>query len=133
MLTQEYVREIFRGLEDGSGEVFFNHVSDDVDWIVMGIHPLAGHYHSKDDVVNGTCVKLKKVLQEGPQLSVEHLFVKDDQAVVVLRSLATARNGMRFEHRYCWIVTFSNKVITKVRAYLNSAIVTQLFRENSIL
>jgi hypothetical protein len=71
MLTQEYVREIFRGLEDGSGEVFFNHVSDDVDWIVMGINPLAGHYHSKDDVVNGTCAKLKKVLQEGPQLAAQ--------------------------------------------------------------
>jgi uncharacterized protein len=133
VLTQEYVRQILRGLEGGSEEVFFNHVSDHVDWIVMGVHPLAGHYHSKSDFVNGTCAKLKKVLREGAQLSIEHLFVKDDQAVVVLRSLATAKNGMRFEHRYCWIITFSNKVITKGRAYLNSAIVTQLFRENSIL
>ena len=37
---------------------------------------------------------------------------------------------MPFDHRYCWILTFSNEVVTKVRAYLNSAIVTQLFREN---
>jgi len=29
-------------------------------------------------------------------------------------------------------MTFSNKVITKVRAYLDSAVVTQLFRENPI-
>jgi uncharacterized protein len=131
-VSPEDVRQIFRGLEVGNGEAFFNHVSDAVDWIVMGTHPLAGHYHSKGDFVTGTCAKLEKVLQGGAQLYVEHLVVKDDQAVVVLRSLATAKNGMRFDNRYCWIITFSNKVITKVRAYLDSAMVAQLFRENPI-
>jgi ketosteroid isomerase-like protein len=131
-VSPEYVRQIFRGLEGGNDEAFLNHVSDDVDWIVMGTHPLAGHYHAKGELVTGTLAKLAKVLQEDAQLNVEHLFVRDDQAVVILRLLATAKNGMRFDHRYCWIMTFSNKVITEVRAYLDSAMVTQLFRENPI-
>jgi ketosteroid isomerase-like protein len=37
------VREIFLGLESGDGSVFFKHVAEDVDWIVMGTLPLAGH------------------------------------------------------------------------------------------
>jgi ketosteroid isomerase-like protein len=46
-VTVEYVREIFKGLEEGDGASFFNHVDDKVDWIVEGTHPLAGHYRSK--------------------------------------------------------------------------------------
>ena len=46
-ITSENVREIFKGLENGDGGAFFERVADDVDWIVMGTHPLAGHYRSK--------------------------------------------------------------------------------------
>jgi hypothetical protein len=98
----------------------------------MGTHPLAGHYHSKADFVAGTFAKLAKVLPEGTRLHLEYLVVKDGQAVVELHSLATAKNGMRFDNRYCWVVMFTNNVITKVRAYLDSAMVAQLFRENPI-
>ena len=131
-ISPDYVRQIFKGLENGDGAAFFKHVADDVDWIVMGTHPLAGHYHSKADFVTGTFAKLGKVLPEGTRLHVEYLLVKDNQAVVELHSLATAKNGMRFDNRYCWVVVFTNNVITKVRAYLDSALVTQLFTENPI-
>jgi hypothetical protein len=43
-VTPDHVREVFKGLENGDGAAFFTHVADDVDWIVMGTHPLAGHY-----------------------------------------------------------------------------------------
>jgi hypothetical protein len=31
-------------------------------------------------------------------------MVKDDEAVVEVRSVATAKNGMCFDNRYCWVV-----------------------------
>jgi hypothetical protein len=63
---------------------------------------------------------------------VEHLLVKSDQAVLELRSLATAKNGMRFDNRYCWVVYFREGLIVRVRAYLDSAMVARLFEENPI-
>ena len=131
-ITSDRVREIFKGLETGDGAAFFARVADDVDWIVMGTHPLAGHYRSKKDFIAGTFAKLGQVLPQGAQLHVEHLIVKDDQAVVELHSLATAKNGMRFDNRYCWVVYFSAGVIVRVRAYLDSAMVARLFEENPI-
>ena len=131
-ITPDRVREIFKGLEKGDGAAFFEQVADDVDWIVMGTHPLAGHYHSKRDFIAGTFAKLAQVLPQGAQLHVEHLLVKDDQAVVELHSLATAKNGMRFDNRYCWIVYFQDARIVRVRAYLDSAMVARLFEENPI-
>jgi len=131
-ITPDRVREIFKGLENGDGAAFFKHVADDVDWTVMGTHPLAGHYRSKKDFIAGTFAKLGQVLPKGAQLIVEHLLVKDDQAVVELHSLATAKNGMRFDNRYCWVVYFQVAVIVRVRAYLDSAMVARLFEENPI-
>ena len=131
-ISAECVRTIFEGLERGDGVAFFQHVAEDVDWTVMGTHPLAGHYSSKKAFIEGTFAKLGLVLPQGAQLHVEHLLVKDDQAVVELRSLATAKNGMRFDNYYCWVVYFKDEVIVKVRAYLDSAMVSQLFTENPI-
>jgi ketosteroid isomerase-like protein len=128
----EYVREIFKGLENGDGAAFFEHVDDDVDWTVMGTHPLAGHYRSKVDFIAGTFTKLGQVPSQGARLHVEHLIVKDDHAVVELHSLAIAKNGMRFDNHYCWVVFFRREKIVRVRAYLDSAMVAQLFYENPI-
>ena len=132
MITENYVRRIFEGLEQGDGAGFFEHVDDKVDWIVEGTHPLAGHYKSKSDFLAGTFAKLAEVLPRGAQLVVEHLLVKDDQAVVELHSLATAKNGLRFDNRYCWVCRFANDTIVEVRAYLDSALVARLFAENPI-
>jgi hypothetical protein len=131
-ITPDIVRNIFKDLENGDGTGFFEHVADDVDWIVMGSHPLAGHYRTKKAFIAGTFDKLAQVLPQGAQLHVEYLIVKDDQAVVELHSLATAKNGMRFDNRYCWVVYFEDGVIVRVRAYLDSAMVARLFEENPL-
>ena len=131
-ITSDGVREIFKGLENGDGAAFFEHVADNVDWIVEGTHPLAGHYPSKKAFIEGTFAKLSQVLPKGAQLHVEDLIVKDDEAVVELHSLATAKNGMRFDNRYCWVVYFREGLIVRVRAYLDSAMVARLFEENPL-
>jgi uncharacterized protein len=131
-ITSDYVRTIFKGLEVGDGKAFFEHVSDAVDWTVMGTHPLAGHYFGKKAFIEGTFAKLAHVLPRGAQLHTENVIIQGDQAVVELRSLATARNGLRFDNRYCWIIGFLNGSIVQVRAYLDSAMVARLFEENPI-
>jgi ketosteroid isomerase-like protein len=103
-----------------------------VDWTVMGTQPLTGQYLSKKAFIASTFAKLGQVLPNGAQLRKEHLIVKDDRAVVELHSFATAKNGMRFDNRYCWVVYFRDGVIVRVRAYLDSAMVTRLFQENPI-
>ncbi len=127
-----YVQEIFRNLESGDGKKFFDHVAEDVDWIVEGTHPLAGHYRSKSDFLAHTFEKLAKVLPQGTQLRVEHALVSGDWAVVELSSGATAKNGLRFNNRYCWVCRYMNGTIVEVRAYLDSALVALLFAENPI-
>jgi ketosteroid isomerase-like protein len=126
------VRKIFAGLEHGEGAAFFDHVAEDVDWIVMGTHPLAGHYTSKTDFIAGTFAKLGKVLPNGAQLRVDNLIVQDDVAIVELHSEAIAKNGLRFDNHYCWVCYFKDDKMVRVRAYLDSVMVARLFEQNPV-
>ncbi|MDQ5826804.1 MAG: nuclear transport factor 2 family protein [Chloroflexota bacterium] len=125
-----YVRSLFANLENGRQDAFFEHVAEDVDWTVMGTHPLAGTYHTKADFLTHTFARLNKILKEGVVLRVTNILVDGDSAAVELESLSTALNGKPFDNRYCWIVHFSNGTIVEVRAYLDSALVQRLIDEN---
>lgn len=129
-ITEMDVRKLFAKLESGDGKAFFAHVSDHVDWTVMGTHPLAGHYRSKEDFFTHTFARLNKILPGGTRLHVEAVHISDDWAIVELRSEATAKNGMRFDNRYCWVVRFEKGIIVEVRAYLDSALVAKLIQGN---
>ena len=131
-VSPQEVRSLFKSLESGNGSAFFAHVADDVDWIVEGTHPLAGHYRSKAEFQEHTFKKLEKVLPDGVELHVTSVITGGDWAVVELQSLATAKNGLRFDNRYCWVIRFADGKIVEVRAYLDSALVQRLFDENPI-
>ena len=125
-----YVRSLFAKLEHGNSDAFFEHVADDVNWTVMGTHPLAGNYRTKSSFLAHTFARLNKILKEGVVLRVTDVLVDGDSAAVEMESLSTALDGKPFDNRYCWIVHFSNGTIVEVRAYLDSALVQRLIDEN---
>ena len=126
----DYVKSLFANLENGKSDAFFEHVADEVNWTVMGTHPLAGTYHTKSDLLSHTFARLDKILKEGVVLRVTNLLVDGDSAAVEMESLSTALNGKPFDNTYCWIVRFSNGTIVEIRAYLDSALVRRLIDEN---
>ena len=129
-ISADYVRELFRNLEIGKADAFFARVSDQVDWTVIGTHPLAGRYTSKKDFVKSTFERLNRVLKESIRLRVTDMHLCGEVAVVELEALSQALNGKPFHNRYCWVVFFSDDKIVKVRAYLDSALVQKLIDEN---
>jgi uncharacterized protein len=47
----------------------------------------------------------------------------------IARARPTAKNGLRFDNRYCWVDHFDGDIIDR---YLASAMVVRLFEENPI-
>lgn len=130
MINTAKVENLFKNLETGNNDDFFKHVSDDVSWTVMGTHPLAGTYHSKEEFVSHTFQRLNRILKEGVILKVKNILVQDDTAVVEMESISTALNGNPFNNTYCWVVYFQDEVIVEVRAYVDSALVQKIIDEN---
>lgn len=131
-MEKQEVTALFAHLEHGDGAHFFEHVAENVDWTVEGTHPLAGRYHTKQDFIAGTFQKLAKVLPDGVQLTVQNVLIDGAWAAVELRSMARAHSGLRFDNRYCWLCRFADGKIVEVRAYLDSWLVGELFRQNPI-
>ncbi len=131
MITHDEVYALFKLQETNNTEEFFKKVSDKVHWIVMGTHPLAGEYHSKEDFLNATFRRLNKILQNGVILKVKHIYVENMTAIVEMESLSVAKNNKPFNNTYCWIVEFDeNHIIISVRAYVDSALVQKTINEN---
>jgi len=129
-ITQEQVAALFAHLESGNADAFFQHVADNVDWTVMGTHPLAGTYHNKQEFIAHTFKRLNTVLKDGVLLRVTHILVSGNIAAVELEALSTALDGVPFRNRYCWICRFDHRQIVEVRAYLDSALVQKLLIDN---
>ena len=131
-LTKQFVEKLFKNLENGHQEEFFSQVSPNVLWEVMGTHPLAGVYHGKQEFLDHTFVRLKKLLKGGPVLKVSNILIAEDTtiAIVEMIQLSYSINGKPFNNTYCWIVKFENEIIVHVRAYLDSALVQALVNEN---
>ena len=133
-LTKQFVEKLFKNLENGHPEQFFSQVSPNVLWEVMGTHPLAGVYHGKQEFLDHTFVRLKKLLKGGPVLKVSNILIAEDTPIVIVEmvQLSYSINGRPFNNTYCWLVKFENEVIVHVRAYLDSALVQALVNENPI-
>ena len=129
-ITLNQVENLFNHLQTGENEQFFEKVANNVTWTVLGTHPLAGTYNTKQDFVSKTFIRLNRILKEGVILKVNNIIVQEDTAVVEIESLSTALNGMPFDNTYCWIVKFENGIIIEVRAYVDSALVQKVIDEN---
>jgi uncharacterized protein len=129
-VTSNQVENIFNYIDNGENEKFFEHVADDVCWKVMGTHPLAGIYHSRQDFLTHTFIRLNKILKEGVVLKVINIIVQGNIAAVEMESFSTTLNGKPFNNTYCWIVEFKNDIIIEVRAYVDSALVQKVIDEN---
>ena len=67
-VTPDLVRKVFKGLENGDGAAFFEHVADELDWIVMGTHPFAGHSLSDKAFIDHMFFGLGPMRPQGAQL-----------------------------------------------------------------
>ncbi len=93
--SRKEISQIFAGMAAGNFDEFFAHVIDDVDWTVMGHHPLAGQYKSKADFQKQTLQRLGAIMKNPIQLEVRNVIGGGDEewAVVELIATSTCKNG----------------------------------------
>jgi uncharacterized protein len=129
------ITELFAPLAVGDFSTFYNNVvADNVDWTVLGTHPLAGRYTSKADFLGRSVATMGKAL-DGPML----LHVKQvtggggsEWAVVELELAkgTRCRNGMAYENQYAWVTRWEGEMIVEVRVYLDSNLLNQALEVN---
>jgi ketosteroid isomerase-like protein len=125
--TRALVTELFAAYERGDSEPLFERVADDVRWTVMGTHPLAGEYRSKAEFRAATYGRLHHVLDGPITCTVTRILADGEMAVVEWRGRATSVDGRPFNNVYCWVLRVVEGRIIEVTAYVDSALVADLF------
>lgn len=131
--TPQEITTLFAHLTSNNPSAFFTHVSADVDWELLGTHPLAGHYKSLSDWKAGALEPINAVLREPLKLQVRNVVGGGDQewACVELFADAVCKDGMEYPQRYSWVMRFDDRgMIVQVRAYLDSALVQKALDRN---
>jgi len=114
---------------------FFNQVSDDVDWWIVGHTPMSRSYKSKQEFLDATIEVLRNKVLTGP-LSFKPVTVlgggDSEWATVEMEAIdAKCRNGMTYDMRYCWLVRFGdNDKIEQVKAYLDTDLLVRAIEQN---
>lgn len=130
-LARDQVEAVFADLAAGWQGGFLRHVSPQVQWHVMGSHPLAGRYRDLDEFVAGTSARLNPRLCEPLRLQVVNILLADGWAVVELTAESVQLNGRPYTNEYCWLVRFDEAgLIVEVRSYLDSAAVADVINSN---
>lgn len=128
-LTVAKVQEIFKPLtQPGKKTDFFTHVAEDVDWEILGTSEVSHHYHSKRDFIKVAFGRIGRVLVEPATFHIDNIIVIGHTAIVEMNSTGKGLNGKPYNNTYCWIVTFKDHMIVKVRAYLDTLLVNQHLR-----
>lgn len=108
-------------------------VADDVDWTVLGTHPLSGRYHGRQEFIDATSERLAGVLPGGARLKVRSLYVDGDTTIVELLSTADdhtdgTNRAYQADHadktggadRCRWVCRFDGDRMVEARAFLDS-------------
>jgi ketosteroid isomerase-like protein len=126
--TKALVERLFAAYERGDSQPFFDHVADDVHWTVTGTHTLSGEYRSKREFLEATYERLADVLKQPIQPRVRQIIAEGDLAVVEWRGKATSIVDRPYDNDYCWVIRVAGDRIVEVTAYLDGALVEELFR-----
>ncbi|MEX0810180.1 MAG: nuclear transport factor 2 family protein [Dongiaceae bacterium] len=131
-ITRDYVESLFRNLETGNRQAFFDKMADDVEVSIMGNHTLAATYRGKEEFLTKAHGRINRIRNPNVPLkiSVRHVLVSGDHGIVEMHSISTALNGKPIENTYCWICRFEGDKIREVRSYTDTASMEKAILEN---
>ena len=125
----ERVRHAFTHWEGGSSREFFEMVADDVTWRVIGTTAISGTFSGKASFVAGAAGKLLVRLAGPLQATIVAVHDVGDTVVLQWEGRSHGRNGRPYEQTYCWVLGFEGGLIRNVIAYLDTALVADMFAD----
>ncbi|MCJ1454276.1 hypothetical protein MMC28_004628 [Mycoblastus sanguinarius] len=128
------IAQIFNNLSEGNSQAFFAQVAPDVDWTLMGTHPLAGEYHNRTIFLADAVMRLDNTIINGTgTLDLVHIVGGGDEewSANELHALGVCKNGLKYDNRFNWVTRWNTDgIIVEVRAWLDSALVYKAITEN---
>ncbi len=128
MENRKLVEDAFAKWSRGDGSAFFALLADDVHWTVIGSTPVSRTYTSKRAFEEGAVQPLGTKLASAIQPTVRDILADGEKIALQWEGRATAKNGTIYNQTYCWVMRFENGKVREGTAYLDTELITQLFK-----
>jgi ketosteroid isomerase-like protein len=126
--NKKLIEEAFQAWGRGDGNAFFNLLADDVHWTVIGNTVVSRTYTSKNGFLEGAAKPLTGKLAGGIVPTVRDIIAEGDKVVLQWDGRGTGKNGTIYSQTYCWVMRVENGKVREGTAYLDTELITQLFK-----
>jgi ketosteroid isomerase-like protein len=125
--NKKIVQDMFAAWSRGQGG-FLDLLADDVRWTVIGSTAVSRTYTSKRAFVEGAVKPLGEKISGAIQPTLRDVIADGDMVVLQWDGRAVGKNGTLYNQTYCWVMRVENGKVREGTAYLDTEIVTQLFK-----
>ena len=126
--NRRLIEDAFTKWARGDGAAFFNLLDDNVRWTVIGSTPVSRTYTSKRAFQEGAVQPLGTKLSGAIQPTVRDIIAEGDKLALQWEGRATGKNGTIYHQTYCWVMRFNGGKIVEGTAYLDTELISQLWK-----
>ena len=123
------IADAFAAWEHGDFHPFFEVVSDDVTWTVIGSTPISGTFQGKQAFLDGAVLPLHERLAGPIQATVLDVFEDGDHVILRWKGESASRSGRPYHQVYCWVMRLVDGTVAEVTAYLDTELVSRMFED----
>ncbi len=114
----------------GDDNAFWNLLADDVRYEVIGTTPASGVYQSKNEFFRNALIPMGKLLAQGARPVAYDMITEGNRVVFMWTGEGVMQNGNPYNNSYCWVIEVAGNRISKLKAYLDTALVDNLFNQS---
>jgi uncharacterized protein len=126
--NKKLIQEAFAAWARGDGAAFFNLLADDVRWTVIGSTPVSRTFTSKQDFLAGAAQPLTAKLAAPIVPSIRAVIAEGDLIVLQWDGRSSAKNGTIYYQTYCWVMRIEGGKVREGTAYLDTALIEQIWK-----
>lgn len=114
------------GGDDGA---FWRLLADDVQYSVIGTTPVSGNYDGRRAFFDGALRPMGSLLAVGSRPLEYDIVAEGSRVVLMWRGEGVMNNGDPYHQSYCWVLDVRDGLVRRIKAYLDTELVTALFNQ----
>ena len=117
------IRRAFEEFSAGNPQLFFDTMSDDVTYTVIGTTRFSGTKRGRGDILQNLVLPLTDALEGPIKIIPENVFGDGDFVAMQARGEARAKSGRDYNNTYCIVFRFQDGKIAAITEYLDTELV----------
>lgn len=130
MSERQLIEDAVRAWVDGDEKAFWLLLAEDVEYSVIGSTRVSGIYKGRKAFFEGALFPMSALMAESPR-PVDIDIIAEGERVVLMWTGegGVMKNGAPYNNSYCWVLEVRSGQIRRVKAYLDTELVTALFSQ----